>query len=328
MIARGDRERLVTYQKKLQDADMEKWLETTGRFPETKWRLKEKRSLRIWFDKLDQDHSGEIDVKELADPMLSAGLVNSMTEVKRLLRSVDEDQSNGIGFDEFLDVMKSKKELGRKKEHHCGLAITKQMTGTSRRINKPGEWNNIIKQNKYGIKKVKKTGEPKVNPLVQLTERERVNNINADSSLCCERRKLLLDATMGEAQRRQRTFDKVCRWRGEMKRMTGVAKFKKLKDITQLVQQMEVNHAEKENIISVMKDVLSKALESDKEFEIVQRTKTDAEKESIRKRNVMMLTEDTTQFRRAGGRLAVAYPRTRMKSIPTILGIPRKHTSQ
>ena len=325
------RERLKDNQKQLQDADMEKWLETTGRFPETQWRIKEKRSLRSWFDRLDRDHSGEIDVEELADPLLSTGLAKSMSEVKSLIRRVDEDNSNGIGFKEFLTVMKTKKDRGSDKVRGSNKKIKRIESNSdnqwgkekARRKKRANKWTNLVAIADYS-RHAKPKKKKALNPIVQLTERENDGSMDISSSLCWERRKLLLDATMGEAERRQRAFEKVQRWRGEMKQMKGVAKFKKLRDIAKVVQQMEVNQAEKENVVQAMKGVLIRALDPNSNMDIVCPMKTAAHKDSIIRRNVKMLTKNTSRTNRNGGRHVIAYPRTRTPSIPTILGIHRK----
>lgn len=313
------KEKLLKNQKQLQDADMEKWLETTGRFPETQWRIKEKRALKSWFDRLDRDHSGEIDEDELADPLLSTGLAKNMSEVKSLIRSIDEDKSNAIGFKEFLTVMKSKKDPIR----YESTEDMKRIQSKLKRKKRMQQWTDVVVKSDYG-RHLKTRKKKMLNPIVQLTERENDKNMDSSSSFCLERRRLLLDATMGEAERRQRAFEKVHKWRGEMKRMKGVAKIKKLRDISKVVQQMEVNQAEKENIVLAMKGVLSKALDSNSNIDMVRPTKTAAEKDSIMRRNVMMLTKDSKHISRTGGRHALAYPRTRTPSIPTLLGIQRK----
>lgn len=333
--------RLKKEQKHLQDADIEKWLETTGRFPETQFRIKEKRALKSWFDRLDRDQSGEIDVQELADPLLSTGLAQSMLEVKRLIRSVDEDNSNGIGFEEFLNVMKNKNGVGsckgtdgreinkkkkkkKKPQFNQSLQDNSRWKGKAKRRNRNSIFD-VVTVFDYN-KRTKAKKKKQINPIVQLTEREHNDSIDISSSLCMERRKLLLDATMGEAERRQRAFAKVHRWRKEMKQMKGGTKLKKLRDIAKVVQQMELNKADKENIVQAMKGVLSREMElNPNAVEMIRPVaKTAAQKDSIKRRNVMMLTELTKPVRRNGGRHALAFSRTRTPSIPMMLGIQRQ----
>ena len=55
---------------------------------------------------LDDDNSGEVDVQELADPLLSTGIAKTMIEVVDLIREVDRDDTGEIGFEEFLQIMK------------------------------------------------------------------------------------------------------------------------------------------------------------------------------------------------------------------------------
>ena len=330
------RDLLKNEQKQLQDADMEKWLETTGRFPEKQWRIKEKRALKTWFDRLDRDQSGEIDVEELADPLLSTGLARSMTEVKRLIRSIDQDKSNGIDFQEFLNVMKNKNEIvnykgksrkvkNKKPQRNKTLEDNVRWKGKTKRRNKRNTLFDVVTIAEYNKRTKTKKKKP-MNPIVKLTEREHNDNIDIRNSLCMERRKLLLDATMGEAERRQRAFSKVQGWRNEMKQLKGVAKMKKLRDISKVVQQMELNQADKENVVQAMKGILSREMELDPPYVVETRpVKTEAQKDSIKRRNVIMLTEvKKPVVGRNGGRHALAFSRTRMPSIPTMLGIQRQ----
>ncbi|GMH46485.1 hypothetical protein TrRE_jg305, partial [Triparma retinervis] len=92
----------------IRDADTEKYLLKRKAFPEFRWTVKQKRALRKWFDHLDEDKSGEVDVDELADPLLSTGIASTIKEVQELIRVVDKDDSGEIGFEEFLKVMQPK----------------------------------------------------------------------------------------------------------------------------------------------------------------------------------------------------------------------------
>lgn len=62
------------------------------------------------FDALDSDGSKAITIKELEDPLIALGFVNSREEVKELVAEVDEDGSGKIEFDEFLLIMRSIKK--------------------------------------------------------------------------------------------------------------------------------------------------------------------------------------------------------------------------
>ena len=52
----------------------------------------QRQELKKWFDFLDADHSGEIDLEELEDPLLSTGIASSRKELEALLARVDSDQ--------------------------------------------------------------------------------------------------------------------------------------------------------------------------------------------------------------------------------------------
>ena len=62
------------------------------------------------FDALDSDGSKAITIKELEDPLIALGFVNSREEVKDLVAEVDEDGSGKIEFGEFLLIMRSIKK--------------------------------------------------------------------------------------------------------------------------------------------------------------------------------------------------------------------------
>ena len=309
--------KMVINEKQLQDLDIEKWLKITGRFSDSELNIREKRALKTWFDRLDRDKSGEIDSQELADPLLSTGLARSMSEVNTLFKSIDQDKSNGVGFDEFVSAMKRKNNLSH------GLSNIKL---DQKRKQGPVKSVDLRRKNYHDKNQPQAfKNERSLNPIIQLTERVNVNVMDTSSSLCLERRKLLLDATMGEAERRQRAFQKVDQWREDVKRMDGFAKTKKLREISGVIHQLEVNKLEKQKIVAAMEGVLERLKEDGNKdsSNVVRRIKTTREKESIRKRNVNMLAQDTMNVSRTGGRLALAYPRTREPSIPSLVGISR-----
>ena len=67
------------------------------------------RKLKECFNSLDDDGSGSIGVDEIKGPLIGLGLVNSLEEVKELVKVVDEDESGNIEFGEFLDIILNKK---------------------------------------------------------------------------------------------------------------------------------------------------------------------------------------------------------------------------
>jgi len=62
--------------------------------------------LRSWFRFLDDDGSGEIEVTELEDPMLSTGLVANHRELTDLFNWIDTDGSGDIDVWEFMNALK------------------------------------------------------------------------------------------------------------------------------------------------------------------------------------------------------------------------------
>ena len=64
--------------------------------------------LRKFFNSLDDDRSGAIGVEEIKLPLIGLGLVNSIEEVEKLVRLVDDDGSGQIEFEEFVNIILNK----------------------------------------------------------------------------------------------------------------------------------------------------------------------------------------------------------------------------
>lgn len=75
----------------------------------------EKRTLRRWFEELDYDGSGEVNVEELQDPMLSSGILKTREQVVRILANVDKNNTQGIDFQEFLLALTANKLADKSK---------------------------------------------------------------------------------------------------------------------------------------------------------------------------------------------------------------------
>lgn len=52
-----------------------------------------------------QDGSGEIDPQELHDALNELGRRTSMAEAEEMIAQYDDDNSNSIGLEEFIDLM-------------------------------------------------------------------------------------------------------------------------------------------------------------------------------------------------------------------------------
>jgi hypothetical protein len=96
---------LDSVEEKLEDlrqSEMEKWCFRRGVIAAAKFPNKDKRQLRKWFKILDYDGSGEVNVQELQDPLLSSGIFKTREQVVRVLSNVDRNKTMGIDFEEFL----------------------------------------------------------------------------------------------------------------------------------------------------------------------------------------------------------------------------------
>ena len=329
-LPKAEKKMMQTHYSDVRDFNMENWLQVTSKFPEGRWSIKEKRTLWKLFNSIDEDGSGEVDVDELADPLLSSGIAKTMGEVRALVRSVDEDNSGSIGFIEFLHIMRPKsdknestpstKHVKKTKLVHKKMESMKQVkeyrinsqrnvkadpknaNGTkisnqylSRRHTKKNpnreskRWmdtiSNIIdnednhKNSKFkSIRKMtqhhkrlvdaeneKQTSHMKAsapnNPIARLQKMQQQNgNMDIKSVLTVKRRKLLLDATMGEAQRREAALEEIHSWESELKGLHGAAKFKKLSEIHNLGKTLEKTQGEKQHFVAAMQGMIEKEL--------------------------------------------------------------------
>ena len=166
--------------------------------------MKQKRALRTWFDHLDDDRSGEVDVDELADPLLSTGIASTLQEVKDLIRTVDKDDSGEIGFDEFLKVMQPKP--------------TKLTTLETTPIKKKG-----------GGKKGTPApigGGTANNPIAQLQKiQTSTGNMDMKVVVAIQRRKFLMNAVVGEMKRREHALKDINEMEAEARTLKGKGRY-------------------------------------------------------------------------------------------------------
>jgi hypothetical protein len=88
------------------ESQMEQWLNkrqavgTSLRFTRS-----ELRQLRQWFEYMDADGSGQINIQELEEPMISAGAVRSRRELLAVLRVIDSDGNSELSFEELVQTL-------------------------------------------------------------------------------------------------------------------------------------------------------------------------------------------------------------------------------
>ncbi|KAF4677320.1 hypothetical protein FOL47_002248 [Perkinsus chesapeaki] len=99
-IARPECCRLIHESKERQ------WLASRGRSCMVDFDDDERKMLRTYFDALDRDASGSIDVSELEEVMVALGLAEKRSDVEKMLSGVDEDESGVIEFYEFLSILR------------------------------------------------------------------------------------------------------------------------------------------------------------------------------------------------------------------------------
>lgn len=102
----------------------------------------QKKELKRWFDFIDADGSGEINVEELQDPLLSTGIARNTAELQALIEAVDTDGSGEIGFDEFLAVLKPRSKDApepRRRRQRGGVAAQSSGRGRAAQAKKAPE---------------------------------------------------------------------------------------------------------------------------------------------------------------------------------------------
>jgi hypothetical protein len=113
-----DHPKLGSVEEKLEDIrqeEIEHWCQKHGNSTNEKYTNQEKRFLRKWFQALDYDGSGEVNVEELQDPMLSSGILKTREQVVRVLANVDKNNTMGIDFEEFLLALSANKLADQRK---------------------------------------------------------------------------------------------------------------------------------------------------------------------------------------------------------------------
>lgn len=95
--------------------DLERWGHKRNMKVAQNYSNLEKRTLRRWFEELDFDGSGEVNVEELQDPMLSSGILKTREQVVRVLANVDKNNTQGIDFQEFLLALTANKLADKSK---------------------------------------------------------------------------------------------------------------------------------------------------------------------------------------------------------------------
>jgi len=110
--------------------------------------------------------------------------VRTMAEVRNLVREVDTDDSGEIDFDEFLAIMRP------------GVATATAGAASG--------------DNNGGVRGSAGGADDDTNPISKLERIQRENGgVDVKNVLMKKRRELLIDATMGEAKRREVMFDDV-----------------------------------------------------------------------------------------------------------------------
>ena len=258
---------------------VESWLLRHASFPDGRWTVHEKADLKRWFDLLDVDGSGEVGADELADPLLSTGVAESMQEVRALIATVDKDGSGEIGFDEFLRVMKPKKKEVRRNEFpedprpgafpnlsNISPVIRSSSSAPSLLLS-PSPTTTTTKGGMKGPPQSSSTSSPHfvrpadVNPIAALQRVQRENGgMDMSVVVAMQRRKILMDAIIDESQRRELEIEAVSKLEREAK-FTGKNREEKnrlLHSAKTKEKEIAKSMAKKQNFIEGMKVLIDK----------------------------------------------------------------------
>ena len=98
---------------------------------------KQLKKLRNYFNSLDEDGSGSIGVDELEDPLIALGLVETRQQVKEIIEIVDQDASEMIEFEEFLDIIKAGSAASKEKAEKVAneIDVVKKAMEKASRVN-------------------------------------------------------------------------------------------------------------------------------------------------------------------------------------------------
>ena len=93
---------------RLQDREItsRKWLLRRGASTGSDFSPAERSELRRWFEALDTDGGGDIDLAELAAPLLSTGIASSLPQVREIIEKNEMEPGGGIDFESFQRLIK------------------------------------------------------------------------------------------------------------------------------------------------------------------------------------------------------------------------------
>jgi Ca2+-binding EF-hand superfamily protein len=100
---------------RLQDREItaRRWLLRRGAMTGSDFSPAERSELRRWFDVLDTDGGGDIDLAELAAPLLSTGIASSITQVRAIIQKNEIEEGGGIDFESFQRLLKRGTQTGQ-----------------------------------------------------------------------------------------------------------------------------------------------------------------------------------------------------------------------
>mmetsp|Transcript_26237 Transcript_26237/g.36127 ORF Transcript_26237/g.36127 Transcript_26237/m.36127 type:complete len:431 (-) Transcript_26237:249-1541(-) len=118
--------------------DVERWLSRHGKKLTANNTNHQKRLLRKWFQELDFDGSGEVNVDELQDPLLSTGILKTREQVIRVVSNSDKNGTMGIDFQEFVAALNDNKiadsaKLAKLQEMSCNTVFSMDTLITAER---------------------------------------------------------------------------------------------------------------------------------------------------------------------------------------------------
>jgi ribosomal protein L17 len=100
------------------DAEEKRALRKNGLFTEAQL-----MKYRKWFNAMDSDKSGSVNVEELSSVLLSSGIMKYKYEVENMFRAADADRSGEISFEEFVSGIGSTIASGKLQLHRLDALV-------------------------------------------------------------------------------------------------------------------------------------------------------------------------------------------------------------
>ena len=176
----------------LRQEQIEKYCTAHGRKAAARFVNSDKRMLRKWFRELDVDHSGEVSVSELQDPLLSAGIFLTSEQVFRVMLNADKNSTAGLDFEEFLNALYS--------SHNTAGGVANEATAIADNEDPhPSDASSTAQGHEIDVSKLKKLQVMGADP----------HGFTMETLISAERRGKLFNSVVNQLDKRESEFKTV-----------------------------------------------------------------------------------------------------------------------